>query len=82
MLRVFQAGSGTQDLTISGPLATPVYCEANARYDFAPRVIWLKPGCQMWQQLRGEFRGTRGEHSSGTASGCVFPEQGTFFQSR
>eukprot|EP00976_Prorocentrum_cordatum_P010180 203807-Prorocentrum_minimum.AAC.1 len=37
-LRVFQAGSGTQDLSILGPLATPVYCEANDR--FTPRVIW------------------------------------------
>eukprot|EP00959_Pyramimonas_sp_CCMP1952_P451422 9451571-Pyramimonas_sp.AAC.1 len=28
-LRVSQAGSGTQALSILGPLATPVYCEAD-----------------------------------------------------
>eukprot|EP00976_Prorocentrum_cordatum_P064839 1177652-Prorocentrum_minimum.AAC.3 len=34
--RVLQVGSGTQDLSILGPLATPVFCEAD------DRVMW---GC-------------------------------------
>eukprot|EP00959_Pyramimonas_sp_CCMP1952_P037077 775907-Pyramimonas_sp.AAC.1 len=34
------ARSGTQDLTISGPLATPLYCEADDRSGFTPQIIW------------------------------------------
>eukprot|EP00976_Prorocentrum_cordatum_P062799 1176862-Prorocentrum_minimum.AAC.3 len=41
------ARSGTQEVSIVGPLATPVYCEADDRQDFTPRVIWPRPGCQM-----------------------------------
>eukprot|EP00976_Prorocentrum_cordatum_P108073 1194764-Prorocentrum_minimum.AAC.2 len=35
---VFQAGSGSQDVSILGPLATQ---------GFTPRVIWPRSGCQM-----------------------------------
>eukprot|EP00959_Pyramimonas_sp_CCMP1952_P216537 4529102-Pyramimonas_sp.AAC.2 len=56
-LRVeYLVGSGTQDLFILAPLATPVYCEANDHEDFTPWFVWSKPpvadGCVGWIRSR------------------------------